>query len=244
MTPLSDINFPVEFRDVHYLALTYTSTFDAVNEKLKGTNLKAGLTFKGKPIIAVGLIEYKDSDLGAYNEVIIAIPVVPKDVKPGILNWLQLYSPLNKRKLGQYIIHIPVTSSKSMDAGIGLWGYPKIVRKIEHLFQEKTIASNIWNNSSNEKIVEFKGNIGIGVPLPSMNLMTYSFQDDQMLKTTVDVNSNMKWKPFANIKITVNDSDDLIAKDIIKLGICNKKPLFTIEATKFKAKFNKGIRLI
>ena len=77
-----------------------------------------------------------------------------------------------------------------------------------------------------------------------MNLLTYSFQDEQMLKTTVDVNSNLKWKPFADIRIIVNNTIDPICRDLIELGICNKKPLFTIEATKFKAKFNKGIKLI
>jgi len=75
-----EYTFPLDFRDVHYLALTYTSTFSAVNEKLKDTEFKAGLIFNGKPLIAVALIEYKDSDLGAYNDVIIAIPVVPKHV--------------------------------------------------------------------------------------------------------------------------------------------------------------------
>ena len=134
-----EYSFPLNFRDVHYLALTYSSTFNAINKYLQGTNLKAGLVFNGKPLIAVGLIEYKDSDLGAYNEVIIAIPVVPKHVKSGISNWLDLYSPLKIRKLGQYIIHIPVTSEKSMLAGRELWGYPKIIRKIIHSFGKNKI---------------------------------------------------------------------------------------------------------
>lgn len=244
MANLTDIKFPVNFSDVHYIALTYISSFDAVNKKLEGTGLKAGLIFNGKPLVAVGLIEYKDSDLGVYNEVIIAIPVVPKGTKTGLTNWIDLYSSTNKRKLGQYIIHIPVTSKLSMDAGIGLWGYPKTIKKIEHVFQSNKISSGIWNDLGDEKILAFKGNMGIGIPIPSMNLLTYSFQDEQMLKTTVDVNSNMKWNPFADIRITVNETTDPICRDIIDLGICNKKPFFTIEASNFKAKFNKGISLL
>jgi hypothetical protein len=243
MANLTDIKFPVNFSDVHYIALTYISSFDVVNKKLEGTDLKAGLIFNGKPLVAVGLIEYKDSDLGAYNEVIIAIPVVPKGSKTGLTNWIDLYGSTNKRKLGQYIIHIPVTSQLSMDAGIGLWGYPKTIKKIEHLFQGNKISSDVWNDVGDKKILAFKGSMGIGIPIPTMNLLTYSFQDEQMLKTTVDVNSNMKWKPFADIRIIVNDTTDPICRDIIELGICNKKPLFTIEASNFKAKFNKGISL-
>lgn len=239
-----EYTFPLDFRDVHYLALTYTSTFSAVNEKLKDTEFKAGLIFNGKPLIAVALIEYKDSDLGAYNEVIIAIPVVPKNVKSGIFNWLDLYSPLKMRKLGQYIIHIPVTSEKSMLAGRGLWGYPKIVRKIIHSFGKNNIDSCLLNEEGNQNIIEFKGSLGMGLPVSNMDLMTYSFFQGQMLKTTVDVRSNMRWKPFADIRITANNTNDPMCKDIIDFGICNKKPLFTIEATKFKAKFNEGIKLL
>ena len=239
-----EYTFPLDFRDVHYLALTYTSTFSAVNEKLKDTQFKAGLIFNGKPLVAVGLIEYKDSDLGAYNEVIIAIPVVPKHVKSGISNWLDLYSPLKIRKLGQYIIHIPVTSEKSMLAGRELWGYPKIVRKIIHSFEKNKIDSCVLNEEGNQNIIEFKGSLGMGLPVSSMNLMTYSFLQEQILKTTVDVRSNMRWKPFADIRITANDTTDPMCKDIIDLGICNKKPLFTIEATKFRAKFNEGVKLM
>jgi hypothetical protein len=244
MTNLTDINFPVNFRDVHYIALTYVSSFDAVNKKLEGTDLQAGLIFNGKPLVAVGLIEYNDSDLGAYNEVIIAIPVVPKGTRTGLSNWLDLYGAVNKRKLGQYIIHIPVTSQLSMDAGIDLWGYPKTIKKIDHSFYGNKISSGIWNEVGDEKIIEFKGSMGVGIPIPTMNLLTYSFQDGHTLKTEVEVNSNMKWKPFADIRITVKETTDPICRDIIDLGICNKKPFFTIEASNFKAKFNKGISLL
>ena len=96
----------------------------------------------------------------------------------------------------------------------------------------------------NQNIIEFKGSLGMGLPVSSMNLMTYSFLQEQILKTTVDVRSNMRWKPFADIRITANDTTDPMCKDIIDLGICNKKPLFTIEATKFRAKFNEGVKLM
>lgn len=240
MTVIPTTQFPVDFRDVHYLAITYPSSFTAVAAKLDGTGLKPGLVFNGKPLVAVGLINYKESDLGAYNEVIIAIPVIPDGVKSGLKNWTDLYAPFKKRKLGQYIIHIPVTSEISMDAGRKIWGYPKIVRKIDHDFQTGIIKSSIWNRESDKKIIEFKGASGMGLPIPSMDLMTYSFKDGHLIKTTVDTDANMKWKMNADIRINVMDESDPLCKDIIDLGLVNKKPLFTIEASKFKAKFNEG----
>mgnify|MGYP000509936002 FL=1 len=75
--------FPVKFEDVHYIASLYTANTNKVNELLNGTGLKAGLHFFGKPIVALGLIQYKVSDLGSYNEIILAIPVIRAYEKTG-----------------------------------------------------------------------------------------------------------------------------------------------------------------
>jgi len=74
-------------------------------------------------------------------------------------------------------------------------------------------------------------------------LMTYSMHHGEMLKTKVDVKANMKWNPFANIKINVVDNQHPIGRDLIALEICNKKPLFTISSSRFTAKFNEGQKI-
>lgn len=238
-----EYNFPIQFRDVHYISALYQSDPSAVEEKLKGTGLKPALYFMGAPLTAVGLIQYKESDLGAYNEVIIAIPVVPEHTGNKIKNWLDLYIPHNKRKVGQFIIHIPVTTQRSVDAGRGLWGYPKIVLPIAHDFCKKKINTKIMSDEKQKVLVEISGNLCCGVPIPSMNLMTYSLHEQALLKTFVDVRANMKWIPASNLIIKVQDSDHEMCKDIFALDICNKKPLFTIEASRFKADFFEGIKI-
>ena len=242
MDTSTDYSFPIEFRDVDYIAALYCGNRKAVENKLLGTGLKAGLFLNGKPIIALGLIEYKDSDLGAYNEVILAIPVVPIEEPSGILNWLQLYTPLDKRKLGQYILHIPVTSKQSMVAGRDIWGYPKIVTEIKHRFTKNHISTKITDPETNKEQVVCEGTMGIGIPIPSMDLMTYSFLNSMRLCTHVDVDAPMKWHPFANLKITIQDVDNPIAKDLIELNVVNKNPVALIRSAKFKAKFNEGLK--
>ena len=193
--------FPVNFRDVHYLAALYISNAEAVGKQLIGTGLKAGLILKGKPVVALGLIQYKNSDLGSYNEVIIAIPVIPEQEKSGYANWLELYAPLKTRKLGQYIIHIPVDSVQSMEAGRNLWGYPKTVLPINHQFAQHNVESSIMGEDGNKKLVAFYGNLGIGIPIPSMNLMTYSFLNDWRLhlcNCAMTRGSRQSYSPLTN----------------------------------------------
>lgn len=152
----TDYSFPVVFRDVHYIAALYTSNFFAVNKKLSGTGLKAALVMNGKPVVALGLIQYKDSDLGSYNEVIIAIPVIPINCKSGWMNWLDLYAPLKSRKGGQYILHIPVTTQKSVDAGRLCWGYPKTLLPIEHDFTASKTTTRIKDISGTKISLQSK----------------------------------------------------------------------------------------
>lgn len=232
-------NFPVKFEDVHYIASLYSANTDKVNELLNGTGLKAGLHFFGKPLVALGLIQYKVSDLGSYNEIILAIPVIRAHEKTGWKNWLDLYSNFKKRKGGQYIIHIPVTTQQSVDAGRNLWGYPKILLPITHNFENNSVKTQLFD-SSNQSLIAVNGNLGLGLPIPVIQLMTYSFLNQSLLKTTVDVVSGMRWKIGAQLKITINNTSDPIGKDIKELGIANKNPIFTIESKHFKASFNEG----
>jgi hypothetical protein len=235
-------NFPIQFEDVHYIASLYTANKEKVNSLLEGTGLKAGLHFFGKPLIALGLIQYKVSDLGAYNEIILAIPVIRANEKTGLRNWFDLYADFSKRKGGQYIIHIPVTTQQSVDAGRNIWGYPKILLPITHEFNPNHIRTSLLDES-NQPLIQVTGGLGLSIPIPAMQLMTYSFLNNVLLKTTVDVSSKMKWKIGAQLKIKVDSLKHLMGKDIRELGIENKNPIFTIESTHFKAKFNEGQRM-
>ncbi len=232
-------SFPVKFDDVHYIAALYTAEKEKVDLLLEGTGLKAGLHFFSKPVVALGLIQYKQSDLGSYNEIILAIPVIRSHEKTGWKNWLDLYANFNKRKGGQYIIHIPVTTQQSVDAGRNLWGYPKTLLPIQHNFMSNKVETQL-HNTTNQPLMQVSGKLGVGVSIPTMQLMTYSFLKEKLIKTTVNIFSGMKWKPGSNLKIHVNDSNHPIGKDIIELGISDKHPIFTIESKHFKAHFHEG----
>lgn len=235
--------FPLAFQDVHYMALLYSADPTAVDKHLQNTGLKPALFFFGKPVVAIGLIQYKASDLGAYNEIILSIPVVLKDHHASHLsNWLDLYAGFEKRKGGQYIIHIPVTSQLSVDGGRNLWGYPKTLEPIRHQFTQNKIESSL-DNPEGHPIMTWKGSLGPGILIPTMNLMTYSFMENQLMKTTVDVKARMKWYPLANIQLSVDNDESEMAKNVQLLGLPSKKPLAVLGAARFSALFHAPLKM-
>lgn len=231
---------PCFFRKVSYTVCLFKTSKEALMLKLAGTGLKPALRFGHSYMIALGLVQYHDSDLGAYNEVILAIPSVPENMKPPLSNWMDLFGSLKNRKVGQHIIHIPVTSEFSKAAGQELWGYPKIVANVEHNFKQSSLQSKVFDPANNELIMECKGSLGFSIPSPALSLITYSLVEKKLLRTAVKVRGNMKLRLQQNLVLKAGTSDHPMANDLRMLGLNGKKPMIVMDTEKFQSVFYKG----
>jgi Acetoacetate decarboxylase (ADC) len=231
---------PCFFRKVHYTVCLFKADRELVTQRLNGTGLVPALKFGNSYMVAVGLIRYDDCDLGQYNEVIVAIPSLPAGMQSPFSNWFDLVGPLKNRKVGQHIIHIPVTSEFSRAAGKELWGYPKIVAPVEHAFSSSSLHSKIFDPLSKELIVEVKGKLGFGIPSIPLSLITYSFIDGKMFRTPVKVRGMMKLRLNHGLRLHVGSSQHPMANDLRLLGLDGKKPLIVMDTEKFQSVFYEG----
>jgi Acetoacetate decarboxylase (ADC) len=231
---------PCHFRKVHYTVCLFPVEKELVMQRLAGTGLLPALKFGNRFMVAVGLIGYEDSDLGKYNEVIVAIPSIPVEMKKPFSSWLDLIRSSDKRKVGQHILHIPVNSEFSRAAGNELWGYPKIVAPVEHDFNSSSLHSKVFDPVSKELIVEIKGKLGFGIPSIPLSLITYSFVDEKMMKTKVKVRGMMKVRLNHGLKLRVGFSNHPMANDLRMLGLDGKKPFLVMDTDKFQSVFYEG----
>jgi hypothetical protein len=231
---------PCHFRKVHYTVCLFKTNKEALLQKLQGTGLLPALKWGKHYMVAVGLIRYDDCDLGQYNEVIVAIPSIPERLKQPFSSWLDLVSSLKNRKVGQYIIHIPVTSEFSKAAGNELWGYPKIVAPVEHVFSSNALHSTVQDPLSKELIMEVKGELGFGIPSIPLSLLTYSFVDGKLFRTPVKVRGMMKLRLNHSLQLHVGSSAHPMANDLRLLGLDGKKPMLVMDTEKFQSVFYKG----
>jgi Acetoacetate decarboxylase (ADC) len=235
-----ETRLPCYFRKVHYTVCLFKTSKEALMFKLAGTGLKPALRFGYNYMVALGLVQYHDSDLGAYNEVILAIPSIPENIKPPFSNWMDLFGSLENRKVGQHIIHIPVTSEFSKAAGKELWGYPKIVANVEHNFKHSSLQSKVFDPASNELIMECKGSLGLSIPSPALSLITYSFVEEELFRTAVKVRGSMKWRLQQDLILKVGSSNHPMANDLRVLGLDGKKPAIVMDTEKFQSVFYEG----
>lgn len=228
---------PCFFRKVHYTVCLFKANKELVIQRLNGTGLVPALKFGSSYMVAVGLIRYDDCDLGKYNEVIVAIPSLPADMQPPFSNWFDLVGSLKNRKVGQHIIHIPVTSEFSRAAGQELWGYPKIVVPVEHEFSSSSLHSKVFDPVGNELIVEVKGKLGFGIPSIPLSLITYSFVENQLCRTAVKVRGMMKLRLNHGLHLHIGSSNHPMANDLRLLGLDGNKPLIVMDTEKFQGVF-------
>jgi hypothetical protein len=91
------------------------------------------------------MVDYKDNDLGDYNEIAIGFMVVPSDSRPGI-PYLGTILDLVRGSLASHITHMPVDQSFTCDAGSLIWGYPKTVQEIEiEYFDDRARARLVYD---------------------------------------------------------------------------------------------------
>lgn len=230
---------PCHFQKVQYTIALFRTDPSVLEGMLSGTGLTAALRWGRHGIVALGLIRYDQSDLGAYDEVILSIPSIPADITAPFSNWLDMTGPLASRKVGQYILHIPVSSVFSMAAGSEIWGYPKIVTGIEHDFSRDAISSRV-SDPDGRMIMTCSGELGSWLPSIPLSLVTYSFRNDVPLRTEVRVRGRMRFFLQQSLRLHVGDSDHPMARDLRAMGLDGKRPLFVLDSDRFQSVFQEG----
>ena len=83
----------------------------------------------GKTQLTIAIIDYRDNDLGDYDEVGIIFFVKPAG-KPDA-------------ELGSYIHQLPVNQSFTCEAGCRIWGFPKSVQEIDFSYADDSASCKL-----------------------------------------------------------------------------------------------------
>lgn len=100
------LTFPVRIRQARAACATYLVRTDRARPLLAGTGLEL-VSVAGRTPLFLALVDYRDNDLGDYDEVGVA------------------FLARHRGRTGPYIHQLPVTQTFTMEAGRALWGLPK-----------------------------------------------------------------------------------------------------------------------
>ncbi len=123
------VALPVVVRDAASMSAMFVVSSAGTRRLIPDARLQVPELLPGRTICIIAGIEYRDNDLGQYNELSIAFFVTMGGGRP--LPFFGMLSGFLRGQLGAYIHRLPVTTSFSRDAGRDIWGFPKTVDAIE-----------------------------------------------------------------------------------------------------------------
>src|SRR5204862_5373757 len=121
---------PVVVRDAASGAATYLVSAAAARRLLPGPELDVVELLPGRGVLTIACIDYRDNDLGDYNEVSLSLFVRRRDERAGI-PWLGAAVDLARNRLATWIWKLPVDQRFTCEAGRGIWGFPKTIERID-----------------------------------------------------------------------------------------------------------------
>jgi hypothetical protein len=125
-----EVAFPVVVRRATSGAATFLVSADAARRLLPVPEVEIAEVLPGRALCSIAAIDYRDNDLGDYNEVSIAFFVRARGADRGV-PYLGAALDLVRSRLGTCIRHLPVDQSFTCEAGRTIWGFPKTLQRID-----------------------------------------------------------------------------------------------------------------
>ena len=125
----------------------------------------------GKTQLTLVIVDYRDNDLGDYDEVGIVFFVKPAG-RP-------------EADLGSYIYKLPVNQSFTCEAGCRIWGFPKTVDPLDVRLTRRR-AGVRWSREDGE-VFEMVVPRGGRLALPGQTACTYTLHDGVVWRTRLQL---------------------------------------------------------
>jgi hypothetical protein len=245
-TSVGNIELPILYYDVNLFLAFYFVEPERATAVLRNTDLEPLCFYNRKSLVALALFEYKDTTVGIYNEVGLAIGVKEKEKKVSFptLQLFKLLFKLNPQNIpiGFYILHLPVTTKEANVAGREIWGYPKFITEIALKFdlENSHFAGSVKDPDNKKSIFELEGRLKKGIPIPAFDLITYTYYEKQLIRTIIDVSGNFNFSFTSTFRLRNVESNHPMAETIKALGIENQDSYAAMYSTNWQSRLNKG----
>lgn len=193
--------YPIFYREVSYLGLFLLAPINKIRDILPSKRMNPLRLTPWHSMFTITATEYKDSDVGPYNQVSIGIPFVLDKQTPlltGILN-----KPPEIPSI--FTLHLPVTTEHSRVSGIEMANYPEFIADIQFSNVNKWTSckvdsegKNILNLSCREIPVK---------PFPRQRVYTVTLKDECLLRSEFNFSDSLAGvsKNQSDVKLEFGD---------------------------------------
>jgi hypothetical protein len=169
--------YPIFYREVSYLGLFLLAPLNKIRDILPSKRMHPFRLTPWHSIFTITATEYKDSDVGQYNQVSIGIPFTIDRQTPvftGILHKVPEVPLI-------YTLHLPVTTEHSRVSGIEMANYPEFLSDIHFSKENNWITCKAGSEGQN--ILNLSCRVIPVKPFPRQRVFTVTQKDDRLLRS-------------------------------------------------------------
>jgi acetoacetate decarboxylase len=224
------ITMPVEVRAAKNWVAAYSVDADGVRALVSPTGLEVAEARPGRSLVTIGFVEYSDTDLGAYHEFMVGIAVRRHDAAPATAR--ERAREVRRNRAAVYIHHLPVDDGFSMDAGRGIWGYPKTLMDFERLEGGVTTGWRLRDGGAPVVTMRWSPR---WFPMPRSAVPpTYTLLDGVLRMTPWESHPRGTWARPGGVSLELGEGR--IADDLRSIGL-PKRALLAISVAEMRARF-------
>jgi hypothetical protein len=226
------VTFPVEVRDASGAIAAFLVSSRAAG-RLVGDAFEIVDFLPGRTLLMLGCIDYKDNDLGDYNEVAMNFFVRQKGTSRGF-PYLGAWKAMGGGGLPSYSWKMPVNQSFTRDAGALIWGFPKTIERIDFDYGREGRFGGLLEMDG-KKVFEIDMPRGGDKSQPGGTGVSYSYIEGVPHRTAFkQQTSELGVRRGGSVEIHLGTHP--IADDLRSLGL-PKKPLMATWAGKMVMSF-------
>jgi hypothetical protein len=229
---------PGFYRENASVTAVYTAASKAVKALLPHADMTSVELSPGRCMVAFTAFEYKDSDIGPYNEFSIAFLITFRKRQ------IPLFTAMRRMMSGEmsaYVWQLPVTTELARRGGVDQYGYPKFLADITFKKGAKTISCTVAEGDA--EILTLEGKILPTARGRQSRSHSYSLLDGIPLVTTVLMDYIEQGQSREKDAARLSLGSHVIADDIRKLGL-SKSPVSYMYTPQFHSILFQGRNLI
>lgn len=176
------IEFPVFYYDFSSVTASFIIKTSKLREVLPHPEFIPAEIWPGSGVLSVNAYEFRDTDIGPYNEVSVTVPI--NFEAADFLPKKSAISMLRKHKFALYVHRLPVTTEEARIGGVYFYNYPKFLADIT--IEDKGTTIEIILKEKDELILKMSAK---KPPLKKSGIFeyhTFSIKDNEILHALIE----------------------------------------------------------
>lgn len=225
------MTLPVVVRDASNASAAFLVPSAAARAMLPDGALEVAELLPGQALLTIAAIDYRDNDLGDYDELSIGFFVRPRGAPRG---WpiVGTLAEFLQGRLGTYIHRLPVNQSFTCEEGKTIWGFPKTVEEIALESRGDRMSCRLAIGGVHALTISFpRGGSGA---MPERELISYTYLHGVPHRTSARMGGEGFAMRFGGAELVLGSH--AVANELRRLGL-PKRALFTTWTEHMHASF-------